>query len=229
MLIFHLNNQLASRIMSKFKWLIFVTACITSFIISGDRPFDIDFPKWSFDRFFKLMLTASANERASLRHHFEMCRFGRHNPKYEFSHDFIGEFFATVNSLAKDYKNATTFPCINEKKKKKKGSKYKNSGVVRHDSKNYYVIVHGTLRNIRKNEVISSRTSFRRYAISHYLCLITNDSSELTQYVILSLRNNKDEALRNCFRIVKSINNFKATKHYSFLEYIGTGYGQSAT
>jgi len=28
---------------------------------------------------------------------------------------------------------------------------------------------------------------------------------------------------------VVSINNFKATKHYSFLEYIGTGYGQSAT
>ena len=55
--------------------------------------------------------------------------------KSPFSHDFIGEFFATVNSLAKDYKNATTFPCINEKKRKKKGSKYKNSGVVRHDSK----------------------------------------------------------------------------------------------
>ena len=55
--------------------------------------------------------------------------------KLLFSHDFIGEFFATVNSLTQDYKNATTFPCINEKKRKKKGSKYKNSGVVRPDSK----------------------------------------------------------------------------------------------
>ena len=171
MLIFHLNNQLASRIMSKFKWLIFVTACITSFIISGDRPFDIDFPKWSFDRFFKLTLTASANERASLRHHFEMCRFGRHNPKYEFSHDFIGEFFATVNSLAKDYKNATTFPCINEKKKKKKGSKYKNSGVVRHDSKNSYVIFRDSLRNIGKSDLLLTKMmhphmGFSRWVIS---------------------------------------------------------------
>ena len=101
------------------------------------------------------MLTASANERPSLRHHFEMRMFGRHNPKYEFSHDFIGEFSATVNSLAKDYKNATTFPCINEKKKKKKGSKYKNSGVVRHDSKNYYVIGRRALRTIRNNFVFS--------------------------------------------------------------------------
>ena len=27
----------------------------------------------------------------------------------------------------------------------------------------------------------------------------------------------------------KSINHFKAAKHYSFLDYIGTGYGQAAT
>ena len=155
MLIFHLNNQLASRIMSKFKWLIFVTACITTSVISTSRQSDIDFSKWSFSRFFNLMLTASANERASLRHHFEMRMYGRHNSKYEFSHDFIGEFFATVNSLAKDYKNATTFPCINEKKKKKKGSKYKNSGVVRHNSKNYYVLVifREILRNIGKSDL----------------------------------------------------------------------------
>ena len=152
MLIFHLNNQLASKIMSNFKWLMFVTACITYSIISDSWLSDINLPKWSFGRFFKLMLTASANERPSLRHHFEMRMFGRHNPKYEFSHDFIGEFFATVNSLAKDYKNATTFPCINEKKK---GSKYKNSGVVRHNSKNYYVIFRDSLHNIGKSDLLS--------------------------------------------------------------------------
>ena len=82
-----------------------------------------------------------------------MRRFRWIIPKYEFSHDFIGEFFATVNSLAKDYKNATTFPCINEKKRKKKGSKYKNSGVVRHDWKICYVIVYKALRHTRSNDI----------------------------------------------------------------------------
>jgi len=72
------------------------------------------------------------------------------------SHDLIGDIHTTVNEIHEAYRNSKTLPVINEKKKKKKGAKYKNSGVV-------------------------------------------------------------------------SINHFKATKHYSFLDYIGTGYGQAAT
>ena len=131
MLIFHLNNQLASRIMSKFKWLIFVTACYRSF-----RTVENSISISRNGRLIEISKWCWLDNWSDSSHHFEMRRFRWIIPKYEFSHDFIGEFFATVNSLAKDYKTATTFPCINEKKRKKKGSKYKNSGVVRHDLKN---------------------------------------------------------------------------------------------
>jgi len=46
------------------------------------------------------------------------------------SHDLIGDFYTTVNELHQQYRNSQTFAVINEKKKKKKGAKYKNSGIV---------------------------------------------------------------------------------------------------
>ena len=54
---------------------------------------------------------------------------------YIFSHDLIGDFYTTVNELQAAYKQSKVIPVINEKKKKKKGAKYKNSGTVRKKSK----------------------------------------------------------------------------------------------
>ena len=51
------------------------------------------------------------------------------------SPDLIGEFYTTVNELQIAYKQSRELPVINEKKKKKKGAKYKNSGTVRKKSK----------------------------------------------------------------------------------------------
>ena len=50
---------------------------------------------------------------------------------YNRSHDLIGDFYTTVNELQAAYKQSKVIPVINEKKKRKKGAKYKNSGTVR--------------------------------------------------------------------------------------------------
>ena len=137
--------------------------------LSRQFPEMIVWSKFRTDADQMTHLIRSANQRTSFQHQLEIRRFCRNNPKYEFSHDFIGEFFATVNSLAKDYKNATIFPCINEKKRKKKGSKYKNSGVVRHDSKKCYVILRWALRNINNDDGITTHFGHPRLDRPH-LC-----------------------------------------------------------
>ena len=52
----------------------------------------------------------------------------------KFRSDLIGEFFATTDELQSKNRNGEKFNVVNEKKKKKKGSKYKGSGVVRNSS-----------------------------------------------------------------------------------------------
>jgi len=46
------------------------------------------------------------------------------------SHDLIGSFQTNVRNLLKGPGSENVYECINEKKKKKKGSKYKNSGLI---------------------------------------------------------------------------------------------------
>jgi len=46
------------------------------------------------------------------------------------SHDLIGSFQTNVRNLLKGPGGENVYECINEKKKKKKGSKYKNSGLL---------------------------------------------------------------------------------------------------
>ena len=50
------------------------------------------------------------------------------------SHAYIGSFHTTLNRLKNGQRSENVYECINEKKRKKKGSKYKNSGTVILDS-----------------------------------------------------------------------------------------------
>ncbi|XP_060079148.1 copine-8-like [Ylistrum balloti] len=45
-------------------------------------------------------------------------------------HDFIGEFTTTLRELSRGPSDKNVYECISEKKRKKKGSKYQNSGTV---------------------------------------------------------------------------------------------------
>ncbi|PVD25046.1 hypothetical protein C0Q70_15543 [Pomacea canaliculata] len=51
------------------------------------------------------------------------------NGDYE-RHDYIGEFTTTLRMLSKGQGECNKYECINAKKKAKKGSKYRNSGVI---------------------------------------------------------------------------------------------------
>jgi len=46
------------------------------------------------------------------------------------THDYIGSFTTTLEKLEMSAVEQTGFPCINDEKKRKKGNKYKDSGVV---------------------------------------------------------------------------------------------------
>jgi len=57
-------------------------------------------------------------------------RFDVYDEDSDGSHDLIGSFTTSLHRLLQGPGQCNDYECINEKKKKKKGSKYKNSGIV---------------------------------------------------------------------------------------------------
>ena len=78
---------------------------------------------------------------------------------------------------------------------------------------------------IRKRCQLLTRRKRKRRVPNTKILALSGTYSNFTLLEFYHVSNTKIQS----FEHTKSINHFKAAKHYSFLDYIGTGYGQAAT